>query len=95
MYDFSALAQLHTMMLDKLFSGAVVEWKLSNELAHNARNAKELAYRVADSSLPPKDVIAADIHKLDMETRTAADSLYKLTAGTTGAITRYVESRTS
>lgn len=92
MYDFVALGQLHTMTLDKLYEGALVEGQLSNKLAHSGRSVKELAYRVEDSSLPSKDIIAHETHKLNKETRTAADSLYKLDAGTTGAITRCVDS---
>lgn len=88
MHDFAALAQVHTMMLERLFSVATVEWYLSDELAHGARNAKELAYRVDDSSLPSKKIISEDIRLLDTKTRTAANSLSKLTAGTTGTITR-------
>ena len=88
MHDFAALAQVHSMTLTTLHNTATALWDLPVDLAARAAVAKELAYFVLDSSLPARYTLSDDLHQLHARTRTAADSLHKLGAATTGTMTR-------
>ncbi|GJE95998.1 hypothetical protein PsYK624_121910 [Phanerochaete sordida] len=88
MHDFAALAQIHSLTLATLYDTALGVWTLSEELAHQGRSAKQLAYYAEDSSLPVRDTIARDLHLLNENTKTAATSLNKLGATTVGTVMR-------
>ena len=90
MHDFAALAQVHSMTLATLYDTAVGVWMLSDELAHQGRSAKQLAYYAEDSTLPVRDTLSRDLHLLHENTGTAANSLNKLGATTVGTVMRCV-----
>lgn len=88
MHDFTALAQVHSQTLSTLYDAAVGVWSLSDELAIQGRDAKQLAFYVEDSQLDTRSRLANDLHHLNADTKTAATSLNKLGAATVGAVMR-------
>ncbi|EKM51098.1 uncharacterized protein PHACADRAFT_165718 [Phanerochaete carnosa HHB-10118-sp] len=88
MHDFSALAQIHSMTLATLYDTAIGVWTLSEELAHQGRSAKQLAYYAKDSSLSVRETLSHDLHLLNENAKTSASSLNRLGATTVGTVMR-------